>query len=113
MWLCFSCEIRFPFSSKCLANFGGRFIANSLCSTVCFQKRQSLKVDRATFSTVKAFVKVSCFLWVYRSDVEGAWQVYQRECQPQDRFPSDSCCVHMLRELGSTQDIAKLNERMF
>ena len=54
--------------------------------------------------------KSSCF---YRSDIEGAWQVYQKECQIQDRFPSDSCCVHLMRELGSGQDIAKLDERMY
>lgn len=49
----------------------------------------------------------------YRSDVEGAWQVYKKECQSQDRFPSDSCCVHLMRELGSSQDIVKLDERMY
>ena len=44
------------------------------------------------------------------SDIEGAWQIYQSECQTQDRFPSDSCCVHLMRELGSSQDIVKLDE---
>ncbi|CAB3985562.1 Leucine-rich PPR motif-containing, mitochondrial [Paramuricea clavata] len=44
------------------------------------------------------------------SDVEGAWEVYQKECQSLDKFPSYSCCVHLMRELGSSKDIAKLDE---
>jgi hypothetical protein len=50
---------------------------------------------------------------VCRSDIEGAWQVYKKECQILERFPSDSCCVHLMRELGSSRDIVKLDERMF
>ncbi|XP_046859634.1 leucine-rich PPR motif-containing protein, mitochondrial-like [Xenia sp. Carnegie-2017] len=43
-------------------------------------------------------------------DIEGAWEIYKNECQSIGRFPSDSCCVHLMRDLGSIQDVPKLEE---